>query len=244
MDNSKIANNKNIILYTFANIDSTNDFLLRQKPSPKIQVCIAKHQLQGKGQYDRKWLDTNSSTLLSIRINIKRQLNGLSIIIGIALVKVLKKLFNIDNLAIKWPNDIYYNDKKLAGILIENKINANINDCVIGIGLNIVISDNMLINNNYTDLQSILSNYNINKNHLSNEIITKVLVNISNFERFGLDFFRNSWQKLDYLFDKTICLIDNNSYLAKGIDDNGALLLIKDNKTKILYNSNEIISIQ
>ncbi len=243
MDSLILHNNKDIILYTFDSIDSTNDFLLRQKPSPKIQVCVAEHQLQGKGQYDRKWFDSNSSILLSIRLNIKGRLDGLSIIIGIAIVQVLKKLFNIKNLAIKWPNDIYYNNKKLAGILIENKINTNINDCVIGIGLNIAINDNFTINKGYIDLQSILKK-NINKNYITNKIISQVLANIKDFESFGLGFFQNSWQKLDYLLGKTIYLDNNNKYLANGIDKNGALLLLKDNKTKTLYNSNEILAIK
>jgi BirA family biotin operon repressor/biotin-[acetyl-CoA-carboxylase] ligase len=126
-------------------IDSTNDFMKRLSADQTLEnftVVVAENQTHGKGQMGAKWeSETGKNLMVSVLVNDK--LNNVSEIfylnfaVALSIIAVLKNN-NIPNLAIKWPNDILSDNKKLAGILIENtlKNNGEINS-IIGIGLNV-----------------------------------------------------------------------------------------------------------
>lgn len=126
-------------------IDSTNDFLkkLVQKQSVEnYTVVTAKEQTKGKGQMGSNW-DTEVNKNLIVSILIKKSVPtidaifNLNIAIAVSIIEALNK-HNINSLNIKWPNDIMAENKKIAGILIENSIRENGKiDSIIGIGLNI-----------------------------------------------------------------------------------------------------------
>lgn len=125
-------------------VDSTNSFLkellLKEKLSEGT-VVIARNQTAGKGQRGNSWESeegknlTFSVVLYPKFIPITEQFI-LSKIVSLAVKQTLSKYTN--NITIKWPNDIYWNEKKICGILIENSLSENkIESCVIGIGINI-----------------------------------------------------------------------------------------------------------
>ena len=126
-------------------IDSTNDFMKRLSADQTLEnftVVVAENQTHGKGQMGAKWeSETGKNLMVSVLVNDK--LNNVSEIfylnfaVALSIIAVLKNN-NIPNLSIKWPNDILSDNKKLAGILIENtlKNNGEINS-IIGIGLNV-----------------------------------------------------------------------------------------------------------
>lgn len=245
MQSLKSLINEDVILYIFDTIDSTNDFLLKQQTNSKPQICLANTQLAGRGQYNRTWLDSkNSSILLSIRTNIANSIAGLSLVIGIAVIDALKTELAINSLKLKWPNDIYYNGQKLAGILIESKLQNNSNDCIIGLGLNINMAADFSSQNTWTDISKILNTKIINKDIITATIIKHILRAVANFEQKSLDFFLADWHLVDYLYNKDIKLA-TGIYKAIGISTNGALLLKSyfDNSTKEIYNSNDILQI-
>ena len=99
------------------------------------------YQKNGRGQRNNEWLSENGknltfSFLLEPYVELSNQF-FLHIITSISIFKTLLKI-NIKNVSIKWPNDIYVNDKKIAGILIENLVYRKfIHKSVIGVGLNI-----------------------------------------------------------------------------------------------------------
>ena len=99
------------------------------------------YQKNGRGQRNNEWLSENGknltfSFLLEPYVELSNQF-FLHIITSISIFKTLLKI-NIKNISIKWPNDIYVNDKKIAGILIENLVYRKfIHKSVIGVGLNI-----------------------------------------------------------------------------------------------------------
>ena len=122
---------------------STNDILTNLLKRIKINEGTSVRtdfQLKGKGQRENKWLSEKNSNilfsfLLSPKIKVENQFY-LHIVISIAIVKCLKKIGV--NCKIKWPNDIYIGEKKIAGILIESFIyQRRVQNSVVGIGLNL-----------------------------------------------------------------------------------------------------------
>ena len=122
---------------------STNDILTNLLKRIKIYEGTSVRtdfQLKGKGQRENKWLSEKNSNilfsfLLSPKIKVENQFY-LHIVISIAIVKCLKKI-GVD-CKIKWPNDIYIGEKKIAGILIESFIyQRRVQNSIVGIGLNL-----------------------------------------------------------------------------------------------------------
>ncbi len=125
-------------------IPSTNSFLKELTSKEKLEdgtVVITSDQTSGRGQMGTFWESepgknlTFSIVLYPVFLPIKSNFL-ISELIALSLKKVLAQY--TDHLFIKWPNDLYYKDKKIAGILIENEITGNqISQSVIGIGLNV-----------------------------------------------------------------------------------------------------------
>ena len=123
---------------------STNDYLLKllkKKSYEEGTMVNTSYQKGGRGQRNNEWLSEKGknltfSFLLEPNIKLSNQFL-LHIITSISIFKTLLKI-KIKNISIKWPNDIYVNDKKIAGILIENIVYRKfIHKSVIGVGLNI-----------------------------------------------------------------------------------------------------------
>ncbi|SMM97880.1 Biotin operon repressor / Biotin-protein ligase [uncultured Candidatus Thioglobus sp.] len=225
-------------------IPSTNDYLTALAFSPKIQVCVTAEQTQGKGQHNREWLSNkNSSILLSIRrvFSTDIQLSGLSLVVGLAIVEVLKD-HNITDLMLKWPNDVYYQDKKLAGILIENSIQNQHQSVVIGIGLN--VDTEIDCDTPWTNLRAI-STQNINRFDLTKDLINKILEFCQIFERKSFACFSQQWQDVDYLQGKQVQYKNNkHSFLGTclGVDASG-VLLVKTKESIIQVYSSEFLTL-
>jgi BirA family biotin operon repressor/biotin-[acetyl-CoA-carboxylase] ligase len=125
-------------------VDSTNRYassLLKEKRPPEGTIVIAKNQFKGKGQSTNKWESepgknlTFSIILYPGFIEISRQFE-ISKAISLGISDYLRKY--LDGVSIKWPNDIYVEKNKIAGILMEYSVQGNIiSSGIIGIGLNI-----------------------------------------------------------------------------------------------------------
>ena len=151
-------------------ISSTNDYALelaRTENVPEFTVIRADFQTKGRGQVGNHWVaDSGKNLLFSVilhptHISANNQFI-LSQCVSLALFRTVS-LF-CDNVAIKWPNDLYVDDKKIAGILIENLLNGKqIASSIIGIGLN-VNQENFIGAENPISLKDILhNNLNINE---------------------------------------------------------------------------------
>ncbi len=123
---------------------STNTFaalLLRQQKPPEGTVIQAGFQTAGKGQKGNKWESEAGKNLLFSIILFPDMIKpeeqfSISMAISLGICDFLKRLIPVCR--VKWPNDIYAGDDKIAGILIENSIRGgNIESSVAGIGLNI-----------------------------------------------------------------------------------------------------------
>ncbi len=129
-------------------IDSTNNYLkelLKDKKEilPEFLSVYTLEQTSGRGQKGNVWHSEKNknilfSTILYPKILPEEQFL-LNIVTSLSVIDFIAQLFGTkENLNIKWPNDIYYNDKKLGGILIENSIiGSKIENTIIGIGINL-----------------------------------------------------------------------------------------------------------
>ena len=124
-------------------VESTNNYAkqLVLTNAEEGTVVLAQFQKKGRGQAGNSWESEPGKNMLASVILYPTKLNAssqfvISKIVSLGLVDFL--LEEVENVSIKWPNDIYVGDKKVAGILIENTIKGNtLSGCVIGAGLNL-----------------------------------------------------------------------------------------------------------
>lgn len=231
-------------LQLFFSIDSTNAALLRQiEQLPKGQTFIAEHQTQGRGLQGRSWFSPLGCNLyLSIYWPFEKgfgALNGLSLAIGIALCDALCSLTK-QSIQIKWPNDLYLNQKKIGGILVE--LAGKINDtahAVIGFGLNLNMpkSSEFPIDQHY---ESLLYH---DKNQLAAFLVRTFYRALAQFEASGFSGFYPLWSRYDLYFNQPIAFCVNGQQkigIERGIDQQGALLIEDDQNQLQSYASGEI----
>lgn len=124
-------------------VGSTNNYLRSYKPAAgeKITVVTADYQTAGRGQGTNKWESERGKNLTfsilihPVMVPLQSQFL-LSMMGGIALKMALAKY--TDGITLKWPNDVYWNDRKLSGTLIETTISGgHITNCIFGVGLNV-----------------------------------------------------------------------------------------------------------
>ncbi|AMR31104.1 biotin--[acetyl-CoA-carboxylase] ligase [Mucilaginibacter sp. PAMC 26640] len=133
-------------LVTLKEVDSTNNFLKNllsnSKPVPEGTVIMAEAQFAGRGQHQNTWhaepgKNLTFSLLLKPSFIAPPLQFDLTRAVSLGVYDALAPLLG-EALKIKWPNDIYYKDRKLGGMLIENMIQGGqIRNSVIGIGINI-----------------------------------------------------------------------------------------------------------
>lgn len=124
-------------------IDSTNRFLreLKDEQEDEMVVAVADFQTAGKGQGPHTWeSEAGKNLLFSIKVHPRwvpvRQQFLLSMAGAIAIKEALETY--VDGITLKWPNDVYWNDKKISGTLIETSIDSKgIKTCIFGIGINV-----------------------------------------------------------------------------------------------------------
>ncbi|MDD4637359.1 MAG: biotin--[acetyl-CoA-carboxylase] ligase, partial [Bacteroidales bacterium] len=123
---------------------STNTYLqewIVKEEVPEGSVVTARIQTQGRGQAGNKWSAEQGKNLTFSMVLYPEfvPVNEQFIISQVAALAVKETLsLYIPDVSIKWPNDIYYRDKKITGILIENNLTAKVfSSSIIGIGINI-----------------------------------------------------------------------------------------------------------
>ncbi|WP_193017589.1 bifunctional biotin--[acetyl-CoA-carboxylase] ligase/biotin operon repressor BirA [Proteus sp. FME41] len=214
-------------------IDSTNQHLIQRiSELASGDVCIAEYQSAGRGRRGRQWISPFGRNLyLSMYWKLEQgpaAAIGLSLVVGVILAEVLKKL-GADGVKVKWPNDLYLNDKKLSGILVElTGKTGDVAHIVTGIGINIAMSKNQneAINQQWVNLEQV--GIKIDRNELACEITNALREAFVLFEKQGLSVFIERWKSLDNFMNRRVKLIIGEKEIfgiAKGINDQGALLL-------------------
>jgi BirA family transcriptional regulator, biotin operon repressor / biotin---[acetyl-CoA-carboxylase] ligase len=238
-------------LEIFDQIPSTNTYLMECAHDNALSgsVCLAEQQTAGKGRRGRHWVSPFGSNIyMSVLWRFQASplvISGLSLAIGVAVIRALKSQYG-DVFRLKWPNDIYYENKKLGGILVEVSGESD-GPCaaVIGLGLNIYLPETEAaeITQLWTDLTQITGQKQINRNALAGALLDQLLCVISKFEEVGIAAYLDEWREYDCLKDKPATLfIGQHSYegIVQGIDDNGLLLLTRPNGTTQAFASGEV----
>lgn len=123
--------------------DSTNRFIKELKTDKKYRMVVVASSFQtaGRGQGCNRWESEQGKNItFSILIHPDAILPHVQFVISMAISLAIKESLNgyFDDVSIKWPNDIYYKDKKICGILIENNLSGCvIKDSILGIGINV-----------------------------------------------------------------------------------------------------------
>jgi len=221
-------------------IDSTNQYLLDRLDELTFgDACVAEYQQAGRGRRGRKWFSPFGANLyLSMYWRLEQgpaAAIGLSLVIGIVIAEVLQQL-GADQVRVKWPNDIYLQDRKLSGILVE--LTGKTGDAaqiVSGAGINLVMRrvESDVVNQGWISLQE--AGVVIDRNLLAARLIKELRLGLELFEQEGLAPYLPRWEKLDNFIHRPVKLIigDKEIYgISRGIDAQGALLLEQDGVIK------------
>lgn len=216
-------------------VDSTNSFLKRLalQGAASGSACLAEWQREGRGRMGRHWVSPFGSNLyLSLLWRFAAGptvLAGLSLAMGVALARVLRNEVG-NGLGLKWPNDLQWHGRKLAGILVEIAgESAGPSHAVIGIGINVRMPESAAetIEQPWIDLARIAKRPPA-RNALAGRVLGELLVALEAFERQGLAAFLDDWRELDVTAGRVVQLhlpgstVDGES---RGIDETGALMI-------------------
>lgn len=229
-DLKKMLSCPNLKLYRLATIDSTQQFIKNLTSENTLVICQSEYQTHGRGRFGRTWESPHGVNLyFSIRYTLPcspQKLEGLSLVVGLSIVQMLAKETGV--LAkIKWPNDIYVQNKKLAGILIEiTDIQTYQTRLIIGIGLNVNAKAKEIPDVGTSLFEITKKSYD--KLHLLKQLLKNIREHLLKFEKEGFGGFIKEWQAYDMLY-QTQVKTQTIQGTAKGVNEKG-YLLIQDSK--------------
>lgn len=218
-------------------LDSSNTRLLAAPPPPggRATVCIAEHQTAGRGRQGRSWIAPPGAAItLSVGWLFRkaaRDLPALSLATGVAAARALARC-GARGVRLKWPNDIWFDDRKLGGILLELRPEpAGQAFVVIGVGVNVVLD---------AAAQAALAVQGVraadlvetcalapSRNRVAGALLDELLGMLVQFEQEGFTPFRAAWTALDALRGRPSRVLYGNTWVAglpQGVDGDGALV--------------------
>ena len=213
-------------------INSTNSALINLSAEKQhAKVCLAEYQTAGRGRYGRQWVAPFASGLcLSLAWqfqNIVKQLQLISLLPAVALIRVMHKI-GLKGVGVKWPNDVVFNGRKLAGVLIEIPANnSEFQALVIGIGLNVYnrSESSEQIQQPWVAIDKELDTIP-SRNELAAMLIIELFELIQAAEQEGLAMIRDEWQRYDALRNTPVCVMNGEQKekgISRGINDEGSL---------------------
>ena len=205
----------------FDEIDSTNSYLKNSyKLLDNFTFVSTDYQNRGKGRNDRVWSSNPKENLMfSFLIKDEKLLKKYSAlsIISACLISELLESYQIKDVSIKWPNDVFIKDKKICGILLEGQI---LEYLVVGIGLN--VNQKSFPNNlrRPATSMSIALNKDLDIEEIKNTLFPRIVNKLINLnEQEYLEYFKNH----NYLLNKRVrVLVNEEPFIGEviGIDDN------------------------
>jgi BirA family biotin operon repressor/biotin-[acetyl-CoA-carboxylase] ligase len=231
-DTARVALNR---LEVHPVLDSTNRYLMAgaQAEWPSGAVCLAEQQTAGRGRQGRSWLTPFGASLAySLLWRFAAHpaaLSGLSLATGLAVARALERL-GVTGVGLKWPNDVWWRERKLGGILLESGGTSGDFYVVAGIGVNVALprQESAVIDQPWVDLQEILGDEPISRNSLAAALISELIETFLRFEQSGFAGLAADWARFDQVKDRQVSLHLPNTTVtgvARGVDTIGALLL-------------------
>ena len=223
-------------LHIHKSVSSTNDYLKNLSSNAAIHVCCAEFQTAGRGRRSKTWFSPpNENIYCSMMIDLimpSAKLSALSLVIGLSVSQVLQNLNIVKDTTLKWPNDVYWQDYKLSGVLIEVvHDHKKRQKAIIGIGLNVNSEFKNNDNQAWISLKDITDN-NYDRNLIIAKLINQSYANVQLLQNHGFASFKTQWRSRDYLFGKEITAWQNQTKLSgicNGLDDSAHLKLLTAN---------------
>jgi BirA family biotin operon repressor/biotin-[acetyl-CoA-carboxylase] ligase len=232
---SQVAN-KLVEIQCLQEIDSTNRYAgeLALPKTGEFSLVLAEMQTAGKGRRGRQWVSPYAANIyMSVLWPLQRPLQEsgmLSPILAISMLTALEEM-GVTGLRLKWPNDIYCHNKKLAGLLIEcsGEISGGCK-MVIGMGVNVFMSqfDNIDIDQQWTDMCSNTQGSQYSRNDVAAKLTNNAVSALIQFENNTFQDLVEAWSQWDMMKDKQVELHSAKAIklgVARGIDSGGCLLL-------------------
>lgn len=233
-------------------IPSTNRYLLElaRNGGESGLVCFAEYQTDGKGRRGRTWVSPFGHNIyLSILWRYQdgpAAISGLSLALGVAVVRALRQL-GVSDVGLKWPNDIYWRQRKLAGILVEVSGESS-GPChaVIGLGVNFYLSAGQAenIDQPWVDLNHILGETAYaRRNELAALLLNHLMPVIAGFENDSIHAYVEEWRRYDCMLGTTVSLFigrQSHEGTVAGIDEHGLLLLKDEDGRERAFASGEV----
>ena len=242
----------NWILESVDQSPSTNEDLMARWRASQLWEPIARKastQTSGKGRLGRSWISHPHQALtFSVAYPFKKnisELSGLSLACGLAVIKGISQASDISHedlkklgLGLKWPNDIFFNGKKLAGMLLEGgQLNSTQSTwIVVGIGINLTANEDLekSIERPIASLDQLSQLKTIDSDVLWLAILKELAEVIELFEQDSFAQFQAEWNSWDVYKNKTCAIIHNEQIqyegFERGVDDQGHLLIESDNR--------------
>jgi len=222
-------------------VDSTNAEAMRLLMGGQSLpfVVLSERQTAGRGRRGRNWLSPFAENIyysLALRIESSaRQLEGLSLIVGLATLQALRAL-GLWNAGLKWPNDVQVQGEKIAGVLLELTGDpADVCHVVIGIGINVNMIDVGGINQPWTSMQLELSRL-VDRNEVVNELNRQLFSYLSLHADQGFSVFQEEWEANHIWQGRDVALIAGSHQVrgrVLGIDSQGGLRLCVNGEERI-----------
>lgn len=252
------------LIEVFPEIDSTNRYLLAcaaHPPSPSTKggmgltprACIAERQLAGRGRRGRHWVSPFGANIyLSLLWRFDTRpaaLEGVSLAVAVAVVRALGAL-GITGIGLKWPNDVRWEGRKLAGILLEvsGETTGAVN-LVAGIGINMSMPDAVGadIDQPWTDLAQVAGGVSVSRNRLAGLLLQHLVAVLVEFEAHGPGALLGEWANYDELRGRVVELHLPGGVIegiAVGVDGTGALLLDRAGRVERFFSGEVSVRLQ
>lgn len=207
-------------ILNFDKVESTNDLafdLVKQNKAFNHFIISANSQSKGRGRQDRNWESPVGNLYFSLIVQMENAeaVTNYSFLTACVIGDVLR-LYGIET-KYKWPNDIILNQKKLAGILLQfQKIN-NVNNLVIGVGVNLVSCPEYAVS---------LVDYGISKEDFLQKFENVFLSYEEQYRQFGFSVIRQKWKNNAYKIGEEVKLSSGEVGVFQDIDKDGNLLLL------------------
>jgi BirA family biotin operon repressor/biotin-[acetyl-CoA-carboxylase] ligase len=217
--------------------ESTNADAMRIAQGARERfVVIAEHQTQGRGRRGRVWVSPPCANIyMSMLVSFQNgvaALEGLSLVAALLVVDALYKC-GYRGFGVKWPNDILFDNRKVAGILLEISGDV-VGPCkvVVGVGLNVKLppTASEKIDQPYTDLASSFVTAP-DRDKIASALISVLGKGFVRFESCGFESFREQWNQLDVYKGVVVDVSAGKNRIrgcVLGVNRSGALLLETD----------------
>jgi BirA family biotin operon repressor/biotin-[acetyl-CoA-carboxylase] ligase len=184
---------------------------------------VAERQTAGRGRLGRDWQSDIEAGLSTLTFSLGLPLqpadwSGLSLAVGLAVVQSLHP-----TLKLKWPNDVWLDDRKLAGILIETTSVGDLRYAVIGIGINLLPRAADGLRTPPAALSEVMPEADAPSTLES--IVLPLVRTVLAFEVSGFGELRNAFHARDLLYGREVLCTDGTTGTARGVDGGGILLV-------------------